>query len=121
MTYTPLPSIAWENVAFTPVTGTTYLKPTLLHGEPVQAELGAAGLNQHNGIYQISIMAPANTGAGGILTLQNGLVDHFKRGTVLTYGGINVRISKAWPGQWQTETDRVHVPVTIQFFSYAAP
>lgn len=40
-----LPSVAWENVAFTPTSGSAYLKPSLLPGEPFQYEIGTDGEN----------------------------------------------------------------------------
>lgn len=119
--YTPAQSIAWENVPFTPAVGVTYLKPALIPGEPFQAELGADGLNRHTGIYQVSIYAPAGGGMGSILTLQNGIVDHFRRGMKLTYSGVTVRIDKSYAGTMQTETDRVHIPITIQYTAMAPP
>lgn len=119
LTLPSVPAIAWENVAFTPPAGQPYLKPVLLPGEPVQAELGTNGLNMHPGIYQVSIFYPAGGGMAGFEALKNGLVDHFKRGTVLTYGGVSVRISKAFPGSMQQETDYIHQPITIQFRAFA--
>ena len=115
-----LPSVAWENVAFTPTTGQPYLKPALLPGEPVQCEIGTNGNNRHSGIYQISIYYPAGQGVLGLNTLRDGLIDHFKRGTVLAYSGITVTVQKAFPGPVLQETDWQHVPITIQFRCDAA-
>ena len=115
-----LPSVAWENISFTPTAGTTYLAPFLLPGEPIQAELGVAGQNRHTGIYQISIYAPAGKGVSAINTLRDGLVDHFKRGTLLTYDGITVQVQKAWPGPMQQETGWIHTPITIRYRLLAA-
>ena len=119
-TYVGLPSVAWENVPFTPTSGTTYLQPALLPGEPLQSELGATGQNRHMGIYQISIFAPTGTGILALNTLRDGLCDHFKRGTVLTYGAISLTIQKAFPGPTMQETDWVHVPISIRYELLAA-
>lgn len=110
-----LPSVAWENVPFTPTTGQPYIAPALLPGEPFQCEIGTSGANRHTGIYQISIYYPAGLGVLGFNTLRDGLCDHFKRGTVLTYGGTSVTIQKAFPGPVLQETDWQHAPITIQF------
>lgn len=110
-----LPSVAWENVPFTPTAGAPYLKPALLPGEPQQAEIGTNGANRHTGIYQISIFYPAGLGVPGLNTLRDGLINHFKRGTVLTYSGISVTIQKAFPGPVLQETGWQHLPITIQF------
>lgn len=113
--FTGLPSVAWENVPFTPATGTPYLKPALLPGEPTQAEIGTSGANRHTGIYQISIYYPTGLGVSGLNTLRDGLINHFKRGTVLTYSGISVTIQKAFPGPVLQETNWQHLPITMQF------
>lgn len=114
-----LPSVAWENVAFTPVKGSPYIKPALLPGEPSQAECGEAAQNMHPGVYQISIYAPAGGGSGEIGTLRDSLLDHFKRGTVLNYMGVSVTITRAFPGPVIQETDWQHVPLSIYFRVYA--
>lgn len=116
-----LPAVAWENVAFAPVAGAMYLKPSLLPGEPTQAELGNNGLNMHTGLYQISVFAPAGAGVAAVNTLVNSICDHFKRGVELTYGGVTVRLVKAYPSPMMQETDWIHIPITVQWRSYATP
>ena len=120
LAFPSVPSIAWENVAFTPVAGVTYLQPELLPAEPVQAEIGTNGGNHHFGIYQISIKAPAGGGIGTAATLRDGLLDHFKRGTQLVYNGLTVQIEKAFTGPALQDTDRLHIPISIRFRAYSS-
>jgi hypothetical protein len=115
-----LPSVAWENMNFTPVTGTTYIRPFLLPGEPAQAEIGPLGQNWHNGIYQISIFAPAGQGTATAGTLRDSLIDHFKRGTLLTYSDITVQVTKAFSGPTLQEADWIHISITIRYRLLAA-
>lgn len=90
-------AIAWENTKYTPVTGTPYLVPTLMMAEPSQATLGTDGLNQEMGIYQITIMNyPVDKGVGAQLGMAGKLKTRFKRGTILTYNDVQVRIRKAY-------------------------
>lgn len=110
-----LPSVAWENVPFTPAAGVTYIQPFLLPGEPFQAEIGTNGINRHSGVYQISVFYPAGQGVAALNTLTADLCDHFKRGTSLAYSGVTVTVQKAYPSPAMQETDRVHIPITIQF------
>jgi hypothetical protein len=119
LTFPSLPSVAWENMSFTPG-AVPYLAPFLLPGEPVQAELGTAGQNRHAGIYQISIYAPAGNGVSTINTLRDNLVDFFKRGTLMTYSDITVQIQKAFPGPMLQETGWIHIPITIRYRLLAA-
>lgn len=119
-TLSGLPSVAWENVAFTPVPSVTYLAPALLPGEPFQAEIGPSGQNWHLGVYQVSIFAPKNVGVGALNTLRDAIVTHFKRGTTMTSGAVTVTATKAYPSAAITEVDRVHVPITIRYRVLAA-
>lgn len=114
-TLSRLPPVAWENVAFTPTAGVAYIRPHLLPGEPVQAEIGTLGQNWHNGIYQISIYAPAGQGTATISALRDAIIDHFKRGTLLTYSDITVQVVKAFSGPMLQETDWIHLPLTIRY------
>jgi hypothetical protein len=115
-TFSPLPSVAWENMPFTPVIGTPYIRPFLLTGEPFQAEIGTAGANRHTGLYQISLYYPAGKGVLALGTLRDALIDHFKRGTTLTYSSLTIIIQKAYSGPiMQQETDWIHQPITIQY------
>jgi hypothetical protein len=118
-TFPSLPSVAWENMSFTPGV-VPYLAPFLLPVEPFQAELGVNGQNQHSGVYQISIYAPAGSGTSAINTLRDNLVDFFKRGTTMVYSDISVQVVKAWPGPMLQETDWVHIPITIRYRVFAA-
>lgn len=115
-----LPSVAWENVPFTPAAGVMYLRPSLLPGEPIQGEIGPLGQNWHNGIYQISIYAPAGQGVSAAEAVRDALVDWFKRGTLLTYSDATVQVVKSWPGPMLQETDRIHIPVTVRYRLLAA-
>lgn len=118
-TLASLPPVAWENVAYTPTLGTTFLKPSLLPAEPFQAEIGAAGQNMHVGVYQVSIFAPAGTGMAH-QTLRDSICDLFKRGVTLTYGGVTVTCVKAYPGAMLQETDWIQIPIIVVWRSYAA-
>lgn len=115
LAYTGVPSVAWEGLPFTPTAGAIYLKPALLPGEPRQAEIGPNGQNWHTGVFQISIMAPAGVGVAAISTLRDGLIDWFKRGTSLVYSTTTVTCTKAYGGPVMPETDRLHLPITIQY------
>ena len=118
-----LPSVAWPNRAFPPV-GTSmpdkYLQPFMLPGEPFQAEIGTAGANRHSGVYQISVFTAAGIGMDAMDALVGALCDHFKRGTLLPFGGVTVSIIKAYPSATQQETDWQHVPITIRYKVLAA-
>ena len=118
--FTGLPPVAWENVPYTPTTGTTYIRPVLLPAEPFQAEIGTNGANRHSGVYQISVFAPAGQGVGALNTLVGSLCDHFKRGTALSYSPVTVTVQKAYPSPAMQETDWQQVAISIQYITDAA-
>ena len=87
----PLP-VSWANVDYVPITGTGYITTQQLPNQTMQASLGTTGKNRHRGIFQISVFWPKGKGQVTPLGTVGEIITHFKRGTVLTAGGISVRI-----------------------------
>ena len=112
---------AWENIAFQPVTGTLYIRPTLMPADTVQAGLGSSGLDEHLGIYQIDICAKASTGKGEATIKADVIADHFKRGLVLTYNGVNVRLSKTSRGLGKRDEAWFVIPIFITYQVFTLP
>ena len=112
---------AWENIAFQPVTGTLYIRPTLMPADTVQAGLGSSGLDEHLGIYQIDIIAPSANGKGTATIKADAIADHFKRGLVLTYNGVNVRLSKTSRGLGKRDEAWYVIPIFITYQSFITP
>ena len=86
-----LPAVAWENKYYTPVNGTTYIRPTHLTGEVYQATLGANGTDGNIGIYQIDIFIKSGSGRSEAVNMADTIANHFKRGTYLTYNNRTLR------------------------------
>ena len=107
--------IAFPNIPYEPEAGTTYLRPTFLPAETVQAGLGDIGKDITVGIYQVDVFNPAGAGRTAI---SDTIADHFKRGTNLAYNGITLRVQSVSilpatiDGSWQI------VPVSISFYTY---
>ena len=112
---------AWENIAFQPVTGTLYIRPTLMPADTVQAGLGSSGLDEHLGIYQIDIIASGSTGKGEATIKADAIADHFKRGLVLTYNGVNVRLSKTSRGVGKRDEAFFVIPIFITYKVFTQP
>jgi hypothetical protein len=91
-TMTGKPSIAWENVEFTPVKGTLYIRPTLLPGDSIPATIGTAGHDINRGVYQIDIFAPPNDSTKAALDMADLISTRFKHGSVLTSNSVTVEI-----------------------------
>lgn len=115
LTLSPTMSVAWPDIDFTPPAA-GYLRPTHVPNTVRQATLGSAGKNRYRGIYQVSVFWQRNAGELVPREKADLVAAHFKRGTVLTNGGLSIRIY-APPVVAQTMQDGAytHTPVTIRY------
>jgi hypothetical protein len=113
-------NVAFENSEYAKTVGTGWLRETLLPAEPLQADLGDAGRNRLQGIYQIDVFEEPGKGSNEAETMVEQLLTAFKRGTVLSGGDITVRVERAWRSPAVQEDDRYQIPVTVQWFAYVA-
>lgn len=120
-TMSGLPSTAWENAAFTPVNGTLYIRPTILPNTTSQAALGTSGIDEHLGIYQITIFAPAGKGKKEATEMADTLANRFKRGTDLVYNSLEVRLGNVSRSAGRIDGDRYLVTVSIEYMAHIAP
>ena len=56
-------SVAWENRAFTPTNGTTYLRAFMLPIATLSQDLGREH-RRYGGVFQVSVCLPVGTGPG---------------------------------------------------------
>lgn len=112
-------AIAWENSPFTPQVGIPWIKAGLLPGPVVQADMAPdGGRDRHQGIYQVSLFYPAGQGSGPARRMADQVTAGFKRGTVLSQAGLNIRIQRAWRAPALSEPEWFQVPVSVQWFAY---
>jgi hypothetical protein len=112
---TPTLATAWESVPFTPVVGTAYQQVNLMIADTLNPTLGRDHY-RIKGFMQVLLCYPPNAGAKTASTRADLLVNHFKRGTSLTSGGITVIIDKT-PSIAPALIDGVlyKIPVSIYF------
>ena len=112
---TPTVATAWESVPFTPVVGTAYQQVNLMIADTLNPTLGGTHY-RIKGFMQVLLCYPPNAGAKTASTRADLLVNHFKRGTSLTSGGITVIIDKT-PSIAPALIDGVlyKIPVSIYF------
>jgi len=113
---TPSLATAWENKAFTPVTGTPYQAAYLLPAEPDNVEIGPGYTER--GIFQVNLFYPKDKGAKDAAARAILIRDTFPFGASLTSGGVTVHII-ATPeiGVARPDGDRFMVPVRIRWNS----
>lgn len=107
--------VAWPNVKYEPAGNATFLSPNFIPEETLQVGLGATGKDETNGIYQVDVVYPAGQGRS---TIPDSIADHFKRGTVMTYNSVSVRVRSVSIGQAITEGAYHFVPVSVNFQTY---
>ena len=114
---TPSLSTAWENVPFTPVTGTAYQAAYLLPATPANPTMGD-GYYREQGIFQISLMYPLQAGPKTAADRAEAIRTAFRRGTTLTYNSVKVIIDRTPEiGEGRVDGDRWSVPCKIRWFS----
>lgn len=113
-TYVDLP-VAFPNVPYKPQAGMPYLRATFLPAETVQASMGATGKDETNGIYQIDVVVPRGSGRPQAL---DAIADLFKRGTVLTYNGVKLRIRSVSIDSAILDDEWYFVPISVSFQTY---
>lgn len=84
-----VPSIAWENVSFTPTAGQSYVKPRFL---PTRREPAVRGTNPqmyYQGVFRVECYVPEGTGPGIGDALANTIIDALEATTSIYYDNVN--------------------------------
>ena len=114
---TPALSTAWENVPFTPVTGTPYQRAYLMPATPANPTMGD-GYYREQGIFQVTLMYPLQAGPKTAADRAELIRAAFKRGTSMTSGGITTIIERTPEiGQGRVDGDRWMQIVRIRWFA----
>lgn len=113
-TFTGAP-IAYQNVPYKPQAGTTYVRASFIPAETTQASLGESGKDETNGIYQIDVVVPRGSGRPQLI---DAVADLFKRGTVLTYNSVNIRVRSVSMAPAILEDEWYFVPISVNFQTY---
>lgn len=110
--------VAWENYPYEPAQGTMYLRPTLIPDDTETATMGTNGTDEHSGVFQIDVMAPAGGGRGAAYVKADSIADHFKRETELTYNGRLVRCLNVSINTATQDNGWFMLPVRVDYLSY---
>lgn len=112
----PSLSTAWENAAFTPVSGTAYQQVNVLFAPPDNMEFGSR--HRELGYMQVRLMYPQAVGTAIVAARAELIRTTFYRGASFTNGGVTVIVEKTPEvGAGTTDGDRYAIPVKIRFFA----
>lgn len=115
---TDVPSIAYENVPFTPTTGESYLEVRYV---PVTRRPTVRGLNpqqRYDGIFAINCYAPEGKGPAAADTLADNVMAAFEATTKLTHNNVTTSIEYAERQQGIVDSPWYFVPVNIGWYAY---
>ena len=117
LTVTGLPTLQRENTRVTPQTGVPWSRATLLPAETRQETLGVTGRNRLNGLYQIDLFYPADTGVQDANEMADELTYEFRRGVQLVHQQSNliVNIEMAWREAGSRYEQFYNAPVIVRW------
>ena len=116
----PAHPVAWPNVNFTPPANRRNLRFTHMPNTTERTYIGSREPHLHQGILQIMVVAPLNSGEAGPRAIAAAVADHFPTDLRLTSGGVTVRITKRPDIAAALATDtELQIPVSIRYEAYA--
>ena len=118
-----LPDIAYENVAFEPTTGTSFLKVQYL---PTVTRPAVRGLNpqlRYQGVFSVTVFAPEGQGPATADDYANKVIDAFAATTDISFTNgdaetIIVSIDYAERQQGMIDSPWYFVPINIGWYIY---
>lgn len=119
-----MPSIAYENVSFSPQTGSNYIRVSLI---PTLRRPAVRGLNpqqRYQGVFAINCYAPEGKGPAAADDLANLVISAFEATSSISFTNaeeetIIVSIDYAERQQGFLDTPFYYVPVNIGWYIYA--
>lgn len=118
-----LPAIAYENVAFTPVVGTSFIKSQYV---PTSTKPAVRGLNpqlRYQGIYSVTVFAPEGAGPNEAEGYINTIIESFEATTDITFTNgdgdtFKVSIDYSERQQGMIDSPWYFTPINIGWFIY---
>ena len=117
-TLTDAPPIAFENVPFTPVDGTTWLRESYLPANSATVGLEPGGSTDFTGVYQVSIYTPLDDYKLESHQLIDSITAHFARGTMLVFEGQAVVVEQVNVSQGLASGSWWLMPVSVNWRAF---
>jgi len=118
-------NVAWENIIFVPNRNTPWLRSALLPASSRVITSLEPLMVRHLGIYQVSVNIPGTEqdppGAGPANVIADAVIAHFRPGTVLHSGGLNIEIDYAEDHPAIPGVDWYAVPVSVGYRAHSYP
>lgn len=115
----PVHPVAWPNVNFAPPASKKYLRVSHLPNSTDRLFVGNADPHRHQGILQIMVCAPLNSGEAAAREIAGLVVSHFSAGLTLHSGGVQVKITKrANIASALVTNTELQIPVSIEYRAF---
>lgn len=111
----PVLRVAFQNQPFVPATGTTYLQAFMLPADTANQVLDGSH-RAYTGVFQVSVVAPINTGPGAAEGIADELAALFVNFARLSSSGFSViQTTPARVGQAIATADSFLIPVSFEY------
>ena len=116
---TQIPSIAYQNVPFTPTTGSSYVEVNYVPTSRKPAVRGLQPQQRYEGIFAVNCYAPEGKGPAVAETIAENVCSSFEATNSLTdQNNLTVRIDYAEIQQGMLDSPWFMVPVIITWYAY---
>lgn len=115
-----LPKITLENITAKPTATDPFCRTTLLPAQAQVIGIGAVGLRLDQGLYQIDLFYPQNSGNCAANNMGDTVMNHFVRGQYYTDDTIKIMITRIYrlPASSLVQTAYYRIPVMIEWNYY---
>lgn len=114
----PSAQVAHENARFNRPAKLPWAQLTFLPTTPSQAELGNDGLHRMDGVFQIDLNYPVNTGAGEVGAKYDQIRQAYRQAGTLTYSGQVVTIRSCGRSPGRLVDNAYRVSLTVYWYAY---
>ena len=115
----PVHPVAWPNVNFTAPANKRYIRVAHLPNTTERLYIGSREPHQHQGILQVMVVAPLNSGEATPRAIAAAVADHFPADLRLVQDGVTVKITKRPDIAAALPTDtELQIPVSISYRAF---
>lgn len=97
--------VSFPNIEYDPRQGDPYIRPVLVPVTQASVGIGTNTRNRHTGYYQLEVRVPPFETKGPLQNIVDSLAVKFKRGSVISHGGVNVRVLRFRVSSYFEEPD----------------
>ena len=114
-----LPPIAWENVEYSPTTGTAFIKVQFQPTSRRPSVMGTNPEHRYQGIMTILCYSPEGSGPGNSQTLTDQLLARFNSTTDISFDGVIVSVEYSQQESSYINSPWYVTPITVAWYIYS--